>query len=170
MVFKEGDKVRIKDLNKLGIVESVDRIYQDYLIRYEKTTDTITSASYFPESNLEAVNKEELPVKTKKSIRFRMEVDQADLMQGKVIVPWYMGKSYSDMCMSIYYYHILPFNFLARYMRYLYYAWFSWTKGPEHFVIMDRRTFEQVQRCEYERGRIKSDEYLEKRLKNLSNR
>jgi len=165
MIFKAGDKVAFKDNpTRPGDVVEVepmfDRPYQVYF-------------GYFNNSKTQDYrwcSEESLQLYKKKSIRFRMEVDQMDLMQGKVIVPWYMGRSYSDMCMSIYYYHILPFNFLARYMRYLYYAWFSWTKGPEHFVIMDRRTFEQVQRCEYERGRVKSDEYIEERLKNLYNR
>jgi hypothetical protein len=103
-------------------------------------------------------------------MKFKMEVGITELYTSLVKIPTYMGRSYQNYYMAMITYHMIPFNFIIRYTRYLYYAWFSWIRGPEHFVIMDRRTFEQVQRCEYERGRIKSDEYLEKRLKNLSNR
>jgi hypothetical protein len=169
MKFKLDDKVVLNSNDtRVGTITSIEHsgVFasqgRPYSVDFGVIYDGVKYTSWFGPDDLQLYKK--------KFIRFKMEVDDFQRMQGLVKIPWYMGRSYSDVCMSIYYYHMMPFNYILRYMRYFYYFWFSFTKGPEHFVIMDRQTYHETLRSEYERGREKSDEYFKQEVQQASYR
>lgn len=158
MKFKVGDKVCFRDnLTRPGVIREYDA--HEGPVRLPYCVDFGTVNGY---KKWDWCGEQDL-VLYKKAPWFKMELTMHDLYTNKKI-PCYMGLSYVNSWKAIYFYHPIPINFIIRYARYIYYFWIRLTRGPEALVIMDRRTFEQVLRTEYERGRKKADEYFENKV------
>jgi hypothetical protein len=163
MKFNIGDKVAIVG-NELrpGTVtgvkhnESEDR---PYLVNFEHNHGQ--RDHWYAEEHL---------VSYKKGFRFKLKLDPINFYNDQAVLPKYLGRSYSDLFDASLTYHLIPFNFLFRYMRYLYYAWIMWTRGPECFVIMDRNSYQETLRAEYERGRERADEWFKQEVQQAAYR